>query len=429
MCDGGAWQSATRRLAGAFLLYGCGRAAPAGWPRALVWVCVVAFISVSVLTGLSVGLPVPALGRATAGLDKPVPWSPTPATAPTTTSLARPGTGRARVLAAGQPSGGVGAGSAYWSVPLADKGSTPCSLPSSGYGLTAVGPRGRQISLLTTKTGSGAVVEAGQVAQFVVQETDHCNPAGTVLPHEQYHALLLHLPTGNVRLGRLHLLLCTPHVYTSLQTSPPARPPPGTTASLQARIAAPATVTTGTGLHFVVVLSNPSGVAAHFEACPVYTEGLYLVRAGVRSEGTFRLDCAGARTIAQHSQVSFAMVVSVPSIASLRSAGDAAKLYWRVDSSGPPAGAVVVVMPERERHPGPSVRAKSKAAGWPPPPPRRGSRPRGQLPAPLPRAHRNRPWKSRKAQGGILPSRSVSNGTNSSTNMACASVPLARLCQ
>ena len=204
MCDGGAWQSATRRLAGAFLLYGCGRAAPAGWPRALVWVCVVAFISVSVLTGLSVGLPVPALGRATAGLDKPVPWSPTPATAPTTTSLARPGTGRARVLAAGQPSGGVGAGSAYWSVPLADKGSTPCSLPSSGYGLTAVGPRGRQISLLTTKTGSGAVVEAGQVAQFVVQETDHCNPAGTVLPHEQYHALLLHLPTGNVRLGRLH---------------------------------------------------------------------------------------------------------------------------------------------------------------------------------------------------------------------------------
>jgi hypothetical protein len=159
------------------------------------------------------------------------------------------------------------------------------------------------------------------------------------------------------------------------------------------------------------------------------TEGLYLVQAGVRSEGTFCLNCAGARTIAQHSQVSFAMVVSVPSIVSLRSAGDAAKLYWRVDPSGPAAGAVVVVMPERETRPGPSVRAQSKAPGWPPPPPRRGSRPSGAAARSLPRGHRNRPWKSRKAQGASSQAGPSARARTLRPTWRARLSPLARLCQ
>jgi len=283
---------------------------------------------------------------ATAERDRPVPWSPTPATAPTTASIPNPPACRARDLAAGPPTSGAGAGSAYWAVPLTNKGSASCSLPNSGYGLTAVGPGDRLTSLATTKgSGAVAVVEPGQAANFIVQARDSCNPAGTVLPHQRYTALRLHFPTGAVSLSGLHLLLCTPYVFTSFQVPQPGPPAPGTTPSLQAKVEAPATATAGSKLHFVVVLSNPSGMAVHFEACPVYTEGLYVVNPGARSEVTFRLNCAGARSIAGHSQVPFEMVVPVPS------ATGAAKLYWEIDPDGPAAGSVVMVTASRASPP------------------------------------------------------------------------------
>ncbi len=93
------------------------------------------------------------------------------------------------------------------------------------------------------------------------------------------------------------------------------------------------------------MLSNPSGMAVHFEACPVYTEGLYVVNPGARSEVTFRLNCAGARSIAGHSQVPGEMVVPVPS------ATGAAKLYWEIDPDGPAAGSVVMVTASRASPP------------------------------------------------------------------------------
>ncbi|HEX5246994.1 MAG TPA: hypothetical protein VFW41_07670 [Gaiellaceae bacterium] len=75
-----------------------------------------------------------------------------------------------------------------------------------------------------------------------------------------------------------------------------------------------------------------------FTSCPGYTEGIYEV--GFHVQRWFALNCASVHVISAHSEVRFAMELSIPA----KTPPGYAKFAWSLNTpNGPAAGRVITV--------------------------------------------------------------------------------------
>ena len=272
-----------------------------------------------------------------------VPWLNKPAVMPTTTTSTEPSAPPCSPsdLEVGSVTSGGALGSSVWSVPITNSSRVVCSLPETPRAITATGPGGERVSLQNKPMlESGTVsLPAGRSITFMMQARDTCNPSGTVFPTNHYHSVDLEIPTGVLKLENVHLLLCNSQIFSAFQpqlnTEPP---PPGSIPSLSARLTLPRSVKAGSEIQYLVTLENETGTNVSLRPCPIYQEGIFITSSPVqKTDQTLQLNCSTVSSIPAQGQVSFEMVISVPSEPGL------AKFSWHIGPGGPYAGATLTI--------------------------------------------------------------------------------------
>lgn len=273
-----------------------------------------------------------------------VAWLDTPAAMPTTTTTAVPARPACRPqgLLTGRVTTGVAMGSRGWTVVVTNSSTTACSLPGGPLPVTAVDGGGRRVALRDDGSGywDPITLMPGGRAQLSVQARDFCDVAGRLLPSRHYRSVEVELPGGTIALPGLDLVLCDNEVFAGFMPAapPPApRPAPGTLPTLTAHIDSPTKVRAGSTLRYVVVLANPTDTDVALEPCPVYEE--FIGGPSGQTRDVLRLNCTSTHAIRAHTEVSYDMVIRVPS------PGGRAKFEWSLGPAGPYAGAPLTVVP------------------------------------------------------------------------------------
>lgn len=272
-----------------------------------------------------------------------VPWINKPATIPTITTSPKPIplTCTPRFLTVGSVTSGGGMGSAVWTVPITNVGSGSCSIPDNPKTITAVGPNGRRGNLEIQPLGqTGSIsIPSGTSVTFMMQARDSCDPAGSVLPTNHYSSVDINLTTGVLEIKNVHLLLCDNQIFSGFQPQQTAEvPSPGSVASLSPHLQLPETIKAGSTLHYVVTLENQTKDNVSLAPCPVYQEEIFVPPGSAQKiSRTLQLNCSSTHSIRPHSQVSFEMVITVPSQAGR------AKFSWHIEPGGPSMGTVLTI--------------------------------------------------------------------------------------
>ena len=272
-----------------------------------------------------------------------VPWIDKPATIPTTTTAPKPipPPCTPRVLKVGSVISEGGMGSALWAVPIANIGSGSCSMPDNPKTVTAVGPNGTRGNLevqLLEQSGNISI-KSGTGVTFMIQARDSCDAAATVRPTNHYNSVDIDLTTGVLELKNVHLLLCANQIFSGFQPQLTTKvPSPGSVASLYPHLQLPETIKAGSILHYVVTLENQTNTNVSLAPCPVYQEEIFVPSESTQKiSRTLQLNCSRIHSIRPHSQVSFEMVIAVPSQTG------PAKFSWQIGPSGPYMGVRIEV--------------------------------------------------------------------------------------
>ena len=272
-----------------------------------------------------------------------VPWIDKPATIPTTTvaTIALSATCKPANLKVGTAIFGSAIPKKVWTIPIADSGSQPCSLPGYLPDITAIDPNGNRVALSNSpviRPDPTVVFQPGVAVNFQILFAAHCDSAGLVQPSKYYSSVKLTLPRGTLDLSNLSLKLCGDSIISGFMPVPPPTPAPGTVESLTANVVIPKTVKAGSLLHYQVVLENQSDKAIDLQPCPVYQEGIAALGGPIQtSSQILELNCTTVHLIKPHQKITYEMVIPVPSETG------PAKFSWQVEPEGPYAGAGLTI--------------------------------------------------------------------------------------
>lgn len=108
--------------------------------------------------------------------------------------------------------------------------------------------------------------------------------------------------------------------------------------SLTAHLDIPKTVRAGSTLSYQVVLENQSDKAVHLKPCPVYQETMTALGGKVQTNSqTLELNCTTVHSIQPHMQITYEMVITIPS------QPGSAKLGWQIAPGGPYVGTGLTI--------------------------------------------------------------------------------------
>ena len=272
-----------------------------------------------------------------------VPWIDKPATIPTTTTSPKPipPPCTPTVLTVGSVISEGAMGSALWAVPIANIGRASCSIPDIPKSITAVGPNGRRGNLeIQPLEQTGTIsIPSGTGVTLMLQASDFCDAAGTIRPTNHYNSVNIDLTTGVLELKNIHLLLCANQIFSGFQPQRATKvPSPGSVASLYPLLQLPKTIKAGNTIHYVVTLENQTNNNVSLIPCPVYQEEIFVPSGSTQKiSRTLQLNCSSIHSIGPRSQLSFEMVIAVPSQTG------PAKFSWQIGPSGPYIGARIEI--------------------------------------------------------------------------------------
>jgi Protein of unknown function (DUF4232) len=282
-------------------------------------------------------------------IDRPAPPYQAPAPRVVPFSTKSPPC-RAGQLAVRQLRTGVGLGNVLERFAFRNLGATPCLL--RGFprvtGVTAGGVR-RLVPARRSPDGTyfGTLIAAdigpGGRGLLDFATADGCrHPSGSA---KRYRALVFALPArgGVVSAPESSLVMTCGFLKMSQFGLPAPRrtvptPKPGTPDTLTVSVALLAAVRAGTTFRFVVTLANPTAITVRLTPCPRYNEGIYTT--GGRVSRWYWLNCEGARSIAAHARVRYAMALPIPTDVP----AGFAKFWWVLGTPNKPLrGAGIII--------------------------------------------------------------------------------------